>query len=91
MQIGALVQTLVDDRKPERAAEIARQVEQAGTVLQPLRRQRAERDVVVGTIANIMPMPRRICGISNWSKSIVAGDPGHRPGAEPEDDGDRRR
>ena len=45
MQVDALVEHRVEPGEPDRAAEIARQVEQPGRVLQPLGRQRAERDV----------------------------------------------
>ena len=45
MQIHPVVEPGIDRGKPDGAAEIAHQVEQAGGVLHPLRRQRAERGI----------------------------------------------
>ncbi len=46
MQVPAVVEDRVDERETHRAAEIAREIIEAGCILEPLRRQGAERDVV---------------------------------------------
>ena len=45
MQIDPVIEHGVQSGEPDCAAEIARQVEQAGDVLQSIGRERAERDV----------------------------------------------
>jgi hypothetical protein len=46
MQVHPVVQQRVDEREPDGAAEIAGEIEQAGGVLERLRRQRAQREIV---------------------------------------------
>ena len=82
MQVHALVEHGVDQCQPHGAAEIARQVEEAGGVFHPLRRHRPERQVIDRNETHDERATAQDLRNEQLVKVPVLGDVGGLPGAE---------
>ena len=76
VQVGAALQDGVDGGEAEGAAEVAGQIEEAGGVLDPLGRQRAEREHVDRDHAEHQRHPAHRLRQEELAEGPVAGDAG---------------
>ena len=84
MQVGPLVENLIDQREPDGAAEVSHQIEQARGILDSFRRKRPQRDGIVRHHDHHQADAAQDLRDQQLIEVIVAGNPDHVRATRPE-------